>query len=448
MKYYILDTNVLLDDPFAMYQFEDSTIIFTEAIIEEIDTLKKGNKDINSNARTVSRELDKLRHKGSLVNGVQINNIIIKIESNHNDIKLPNSWKDSINDNRILQVALSYKKEGKDITIISQDINIKLKADILGLKARAYKYKIDDTYTGRAEIFMSEIIINQALKEDNKITLDNPYYDEEGGLTDIKFYPNQYVLIKKLEKPNETLIGYIDKEVNCINVILDKKQPYGITPKNIGQTFAIHALMQNADDLPCVIINGGSGTGKDFVTLACALEQAFNNNDYRKILITREIQPLGKDIGTLPGTEEEKLNPFLRGFIDNLEALVDKKCDNEKELQGKIDYLFETEVIRAEALSFMRGRSINKQFIIIDEAQNITINQMKGIITRIGIDSKLVILGDTKQIDNIYLNENNNGLTWVSNLMKNSPLAAQITLKDSESVRSELVKDVLKRLDE
>lgn len=435
---YILDTNVLLDDPYAIYKFPNHNVILTETIIEEIDALKKGNKELNVSARTISRELEKLRHFGNLSDGIDIENNHIQIVSDCYDIELPQSWKDSINDNRILQVALNYKNNNKDITIISQDINIKLKADILNIPSETYIYKLDNTYTGRMELYIRENDINK------QIPLDTIFFDDNGDIIEPIFYPNQYILLKKAEKPNETLLGYVKD--NYINLILNSYHPYSITPKNMGQTFAIHACMQPANILPLVIINGGSGTGKDFVTLACGLEQTFNENLYRKILITREIQPLGKDIGTLPGTEEEKLNPFLRGFIDNLEALVDSKSDNEKELQGKIDYLFETGVIKAEALSFMRGRSINKQFVIIDEAQNITINEMKGIVTRIGIDTKIVILGDTKQIDNIYLNENNNGLSWISNLMKESPLAAQITLKDSESVRSELVKDILSRL--
>ena len=450
-KYYMLDTNILLNDPLSIYKFKDNIVILTEAVIEELDKFKKGNNDINNNARIIARELDKLRQQGRLTDGILINdNGLLKIESNHYDIELPNSWDKNKPDNRIMQVGKYYKSLNKDVILITKDINMKIKADIIGIKVENYENEqINNKYTGRKEIYLPEDLIN---KEKNKIEIINPIYNEDGIYDNIKFYPNEYVLIHKIENSNSTLMGKVDKECKYIELILNDYHPYGITGKNIGQKFAIDALMRDAEDIPLVIIQGGSGTGKDFITLACGLEQTFNGQDnkYRKILITREIETLGKDLGALPGTEEEKLDPFLRGFMDNLEALVDSNINerykNEKELKGKVQYFFDYEIIKAEAIAYMRGRSIYKQFVIIDEAQNTTISQMKGILTRIAENTKIVLLGDIKQIDNIYLDEKNNGLTWASELMKDSPYACQINLKDSESVRSNLVKDILKRL--
>lgn len=456
-KYYILDTNILLSDPFSIYNFEDNVVILTEAVIEEIDKFKRGDRDLNINAREVSRELNKLREKCKLQNinltdGIKINdNGLLKIESNHYDVKIPDSWSLDIPDNRILQVSKYLKEQENNVTIISKDINIKIKADILGINAEDYENEqVEGAYTGRRELYISEQDINIGLNNDSKILINNPYYNEIGELEYIEFHPNEYILIHKIENNQETLMGKVTKDCKYIELLLEEYHPYGITGKNIGQKFAIDALMRDPDDIPLVIIQGGSGTGKDFISLACGLEQTFNTNLYRKILITREIQTLGKDLGALPGTEEEKLDPFLRGFMDNLESLVDNNCKdkykNEKELSGKVQYLFDVGIIKAEAIAYMRGRSIYKQFIIVDEAQNTTISQMKGILTRIAENTKIVLLGDTKQIDNIYLNEKTNGLAWANELMKDSPYACQITLKDSESVRSKFVEDILKRL--
>ena len=449
-KYYVLDTNILLSDPMSIYNFNDNVVVLTESVIEEIDSFKKGKKDININAREVSREINKLREKGLLVEGIELDNGgILKIEINHYDVHLPNSWDKSKPDNRIIQVSKYLKEQGNEVIIISKDTNMKIKADIMGIKAEDYeKEKIKDEYTGRDEIYISNKYFNL-----DKIEIEGLQMLTSDGLnveicSKNTFYPNEYLLIRAIENPKQSLMGKVSKDRLYIDILKNEYSPYGITGKNIGQKFAIDALMR--DDIPMVIIKGCSGTGKNFVTLACGLEQTFNNKDYRNILITREVETLGKDLGYLPGTEEEKINPFLRGFIDNLESLVDsnnkEKYKNEKELNGKVQYLFDVGTITVEAIAYMRGRSIKNRFIIIDEAQNCTISQMKGIITRIAEDTKIVILGDTEQIDNVYLDENTNGLTWVNNLMKDSPYAAQITFNDSESVRSDLVKDILNRL--
>ena len=456
-KIYILDTNILLDDPKSIYGFDDNIVVLAEATIEELDNLKKGKTEKNIMARKVIRELNKLRKKGNLAKGININENdcgTFKIESDYRYIDLPDGWDKTKPDNRILQIAKGLKQHN-NVIIITKDMNMKIKADILEIKVEEYNNeKKDETYTGRKEIYIEEKYIDEGFNNGiiNIESLSMIYNEEGEKEEDINFYPNEYILVKNMEN-TKSLMGKIDKDIKYIEIIKEELHPYGITGKNIGQKFIIDALMRDANDIPLVIIQGTSGTGKDFVTLACGLEQTYNTpNKYRKILITREIETLGKDIGTLPGTEEEKLGPFLRGFIDNLESLVDsnkeERYKNEKELKGKVQYLFDTGVITAEAIAYMRGRSIEKQYIIIDEAQNCTINQMKGILTRIGEGTKVILLGDIKQIDNVYLNEQTNGLTWASELMKKSPYACQITLKDNESVRSKLVKDILGRLKE
>ncbi len=451
---YILDTNVILDDPYSIYNFENNTVVITETIINETDKFKRGNEDRNVNAREFNRQLKALRKRGKLNEGVKFNDSIIKFEFCHPEMQLPQQFNPNDPDNTILQVALYFKSIDEPVTIITNDIDMSIKADVLDIPVEDYRANQSALdYTGRDEIYMSPEDINEGIKN-KKVLIKYPYYNAEGNLDyDKKFYPNEYLIIHN-NTNNSTLIGKVSKDCVYIEFITEEQHPYDITPLNVGQTFCIDALMRSTEDLPLVIISGGSGTGKDFVTLACGLEQTFNQNLYRKVLITREIQTLGKDIGTLPGTEEEKIAPFLRGFIDNLEVLVDKDFTkknpeakiSEKEIQSKIEYLFDNGTIKAEAIAYMRGRSIYKQFIIIDEAQNLTITQMKGILTRVADNTKIVILGDVKQIDSPYLTEKTNGLTWAMQLMKNSPYEAQITLKDEESVRSDLVKDILSRL--
>ena len=454
MKFYILDTNVILDDPYAIYNFKDNTVIITQTIINETDKFKRGNEDRNVNAREFNRQLKALKKRGKLNEGVKFNDSIIKFEFCHPEMQLPQQFNPTHPDNTILQVALYFKSINEDVIIITNDINMSIKADVLNISVEDYKANQSALdYTGRDEIYMSPEDIEEGVKN-KKVLIKYPYYNKEGNLDyDKKFYPNEYLIIHN-NTNNSTLIGKVSKDCVYIEFITDEQHPYDITPLNVGQTFCIDALMRDTKDLPLVIISGGSGTGKDFVSLACGLEQTFNNQIYRKILITREIQTLGKDIGTLPGTEEEKIDPFLRGFIDNLEILVDsqlkKNNENtriyEKEIQNKIDYLFDTGIIKAEAVAYMRGRSIRRQFIIIDEAQNLTITQMLGILTRVAEDTKIVILGDVAQIDSPYLTEKTNGLAWAMNLMKDSPYCAQISMLDEESERSDLVKDILNRL--
>lgn len=453
MKYYILDTNIILDDPYSIYNFEDNVVVLTETVINESDKFKKGKDDRNLNAREFNRQLKELRKKGDLNKGVKYNNSIIKFEFNHPDVKLPQQFTTEVADNQILQVALYLKEHSNEVVLITKDILMSIKADVLGIQVEDYKYNQSALdYTGRTEIYLSSEDI-EICKKEGKLEINKPYYEQSGETNSFNFYPNEYLLIHNAQDPKSTILGRITMDCAYIEFIKEQ-HPYDINPLNVGQSFCIDALMRDTSELPLVIISGGSGTGKDFVTLACGLEQTFNNNKYRKILITREIQTLGKDIGTLPGTEEEKIDPFLRGFMDNLEILVDSQLKKEnkdikayeKEIQGKIDYLFDMGIIKAEAIAYMRGRSIRRQFVIIDEAQNLTITQMKGILTRVAEDTKIVILGDVAQIDSPYLTEKTNGLTWAMQLMKDSSYCAQISMKDEESERSALVKDILSRI--
>ena len=231
-----------------------------------------------------------------------------------------------------------------------------------------------------------------------------------------------------------------------------KSAPYGVTPRNVGQYFLQEALMQPAAEAPLVIVKGPAGTSKTFYSLAVGLEKLLNHptGEYRRILICRPNAQFDSDIGFLPGDEQEKISPLMRPVIDNLEQLIDSseeyRYKDERELQGKIEEVFERGLIQAEALNFIRGRSIEKTYLIIDEAQNMTPNQVKGIITRAGKNTKIILLGDPNQIDRPFLDERTNGLSYASEKMKGSPLCWQITMKVEECERSQLALDASKRL--
>ena len=231
-----------------------------------------------------------------------------------------------------------------------------------------------------------------------------------------------------------------------------KKEPFGVKPRNVGQYFLQEALMSDAEEAPLVIVKGAAGTAKTFYSLAVGLEKTFNRGEkeYRKILVTRPNVQFDADIGFLPGSEQEKIAPFLRPIIDNLEFLVDsndqERYKNEAELQGKIDLLFSSGIIGAEAMNFIRGRTLNKIYLIIDEAQNLTPKQAKGIITRVGKGTKVILIGDPEQIDHPLLDERTNGLSYASERMKGSSLCYQITMTGDECERSALAHDAAKRM--
>ena len=458
-KFFILDTNILLDYPEALFSFDDNTVILTETILNEINSFKKLNDDHGINARQVMRYLEQLRKQGNLLNGVTINDRgILKVESNHPDIPLPYSWKniddDDKADYRILQNCTFYKNANKNVFLITNDIVLRIKCDMLNIPVEEFKASLtpDDQYTGRFEVYIDDDKFNN-FYQTGKIDLNNTkllIYDRNGieKEYDQNIYPHEFVLLKN--SCGSTALGKIN--INCKSI--DKLQfanfhPYGITPKNIGQQFMIEALMS---DVPLTIIKGNSGTAKTLLSLACGLERIIENNEFRRILICKALIELGgkNQVGFLPGTEREKIDPYQRSVYDNLEILVDgnanERYKNENTLQNKINYLLDKEYIIFQAASFLRGRSISKQYVFVDEAQNFSQSQMKAIVTRMGEGTKLIITGDPAQIDSPFLDKRTNGLSWLSEKMKGSIYCNQLTMTSNECVRSKLAEDVIQRL--
>ncbi|MGN0154729.1 MAG: PhoH family protein [Lachnospiraceae bacterium] len=446
-KIYVLDTNVFMADPDCLNMFGDNIIVIPDTVIEELDDNKKASGDKGYNTRQSLRNFDALRKKGNLIKGVTTENGgLIRIESNYSHVVLPEGWKDKP-DNRILRVAKGLSEEADcPVILVSKDTNVRIKSDILGVKAEDYKHEMIDEdhliYNGRNEILLAEKEFDK-LAEGIPVELKKAKFERSNK--DRQLRENEFLCVTN-QITYGTLLAKVQNN-HIVKLQYDSVKPFGIQPRNAGQRFAIEALLTPAKDIPLVILKGSAGTAKTFLTLACALQQCAEENIYRKITITRANVEFDKEIGALPGDEESKVGPLLRGCMDNLELLVDAKGVKNKnvkeaDIQGKVDYLFQHGYISAEALGFLRGRSLTRQILYVDEAQNTSPSQMKGILTRVGEGTKLVISGDLNQIDNPRLDKHNNGLAYALELMSGDPLCAVLGFTDSETTRSPLAAKV------
>ncbi len=456
-KTFVLDTNVLLHTPYALYSFADNAIVIPEVVLEELDKFKKDNTELGANARHVARFIDSLREKGNLNKGVKLDNGgTLRIEMNFHEVKLPDSWVGSVNDNRILKVCKGLHENGEKVFLVSKDVFARIKADIIGVTAQDFFAEqapvYDEQYRGRLEVYTSEQKLDEFYGSSRLMPEDLINFPQGSNkAVNIELVTNQFLIIHSCNNEKQTALGRFDgKEIVPLNFV--NEHPFGVTPRNAGQKFIQEALMMDAAKAPLVIVKGSAGTAKTFYSLAVGLHKmtAERQKPYRKILVCRPNVKFDEDIGFLPGTEQEKIAPFLRPVIDNLEVLMDndetERYESEKELKDKIDELFERKIINTEAIAFIRGRSIAKQWVIIDEAQNLTPKQVKGIITRAGIGTKIILLGDPEQIDHPFLDIRTNGLSYAAEKMKGSPLCFQITLTDEECERSELAYEGAKRM--
>lgn len=456
-KTYVLDTNVLIQSPSAIENFEDNQVIIPIVVIEELDSFKSSEGEKGANARSAIRLLEKYRQLGDLLTGIAMTNGgYLRIEKNFVDVQLPEDFPDSKMDNRILKVCLGLTNISAEdkVILVTKDILLRIKAQILGIQADDYTTEQVanefSQYTGRCEVYATE----ESFKDFKKkgLALSEIYQvDNDGNKLPISLTINEFLIIQADQSNHKTHLGRFDGD-RVVPLIYKKSRPYGVKPKNSGQYFLQEALMEDSDKVPLVIVKGMAGTAKTFYSLAVGLEKVLNSTkpEYRKILITRPNVQFDNDIGFLPGTEQEKISPLMRPIIDNLEQLLDsddeERYKNEKELRGKIDEVFERGIIVAEAMNFIRGRSFVQTYLIIDEAQNMTPKQVKGIITRAGKGTKVILLGDPNQIDNPLLDERTNGLSYAAEKIKGSKLCYQITLTADECERSHLALEAIKRL--
>lgn len=456
-KTFVLDTNVLLQTPYALYSFGDNIVVMPEVVLEELDRFKKDNTELGANARHVARIIDGLRLQGDLTEGVPLENGgILKVEMSHNDVTLPQGWDKNSNDNIILKVCKGLSDKGENVFLVSKDLFERIKSSIIGIVAQDFQAEqapeFDEQYRGRRDVYSEGSKIDEFYKK-NKMSVQDVYvFQKDYSKKEIPvLVANEFLIIHAFDNEKKTALGRFDgKEIVPLNFV--NERPFGVTARNAGQKFMQEALMMDPDKAPLVIVKGPAGTAKTFYSIAVGLHKILGSQTklYRKILVCRPNVKLDEDIGFLPGTEQEKIAPFLRPVIDNLEVLIDndesERYGSEKELKDKIDELFERKIINTEAIAFIRGRSIAKQWVIIDEAQNLTPKQLKGIITRAGAGTKIILIGDPEQIDHPFLDIRTNGLCYAAEKMKGSTLCYQITMVDEECERSELAYESARRM--
>jgi len=429
-KIFVLDTNVLLHDPRAIFSFEDNDVVIPIVVIEELDKFKKGVDEIGRNARQVSRILDEHRLKGKLSQGVQLEGGgNLRVELNHQSPEsLPSELIATKADNRILATALNLKNDGLPVILVTKDTNLRIKADALGMTAEDYEsdmITLDELYSGEAELLVDPGAIEEFYTKGELLSAADP-----------KPFPNQFVLLKNSANLSQTALARYNKQKNVLVPIAGTKHGvWGINAKNKQQQFALDLLLN--DDIRLVTLVGKAGTGKTLLALAAGLEKTIEARSFQRLVVSRPVFPMGKDIGFLPGDIEEKLRPWMQPIRDNLDFLVGSsggpgRAKGKKDLQS----LFDLGMIEVEPLTYIRGRSMPNQYLIVDEAQNLTPHEIKTIITRAGEGTKIVLTGDPYQIDNPYIDSSSNGLTFVVERFKEESIAGHITLVKGE--RSDL----------
>lgn len=423
-KTFVVDTNVILHSHQALFSFKEHDVVIPLGVIEELDRFKGINDEKGREARQASRELDNLRNRGNLSTGVTLESggtLQIMIDS-ENEMPYGYGLDTHKVDNRILACALTLKKAGRNPILISKDINCRIKADALGIAAEDFetnKIDIDELYTGWRELVMPVSRIEAFLRDEGLA------YDQND------LFRNEFILLKAAENENKTALAKYDGvQKKLLPLFHLNSKPWGVEPMNLQQKFAIELLLCN--EIQLVTLVGRAGTGKTLLALACGLQKTIDEHLFRKLLVSRPIMPLGKDIGYLPGSKDEKLSHWMQPIFDNLEFVMDRLYKNSDDVDKKIRFLIESQKVQIEAITYIRGRSIPKQYLIVDEAQNLTPHEVKTIISRAGEGTKVVLTGDPYQIDNPYLDSSSNGLNFVIEKFKDHNLFGHIILHKSE----------------
>ena len=426
-KIFVLDTNVLLHSAQAIESFEENTVVLPMAVIEELDKFKKNHDELGRNARQVIRRLDQLRSNGKLFKGVPIDHpngqAPGKLQILIADSEMPDYGLNvSIPDNQILQVACHLSRSKKNVIFITKDINLRLKADALGIEVMDFenqKVDLDELYSGCRTITVKGSMIDTLYREKSLGW-------EDGGLTF-----NEFALLQDELKPNHTALAIFKPDFRLHALSPRGDEPvWNIRPRNKEQRMALELLLD--PDVQVVTMMGQAGSGKTLLALAAALDLVINRNEYDRILVSRPIMPLGQDIGYLPGDKSDKLRHWMQPIFDNLTFLMQSTKKEAHSVDKKVDELIGGGKLEIEALTYIRGRSIPRQFVIIDEAQNLTPHEVKTIISRAGEGTKMVLTGDPYQIDNPYLDSASNGLSYASERLKFLEIHGHIMLFRSE----------------
>ncbi|MGA2507251.1 MAG: PhoH family protein [Chitinispirillaceae bacterium] len=437
-KNYVLDTTVLLYEAQAMFKFGVNNVIIPITVIEDIDHFKKDQSETGRNARQTSRYLDDLRKKASVVKGIALENggtLFVRTGSSAMLQRMPEVLREGTRENRILAIALDVKQHAQGIPTIfvSKDLNLRIKADALGLDIEDYesdKVDIEELYSGYCDMTVDRTVI-QAFREKGFVAVE------------AALLPHQYVTLVASNDPAQTAYARFDPEKKTLVRLLSENQreEWRITARNREQLFAMDALLN--DGIGLVTLVGKAGTGKTLLAVAASLFKTVDENRYTRVLVSRPTLPMGKDIGFLPGTVEEKLTPWMYPIADNVELIMRKESRTSRHIRGFRE-LVDMGILVIEPLTYIRGRSIHNQYLIIDEAQNLTPHEIKTIITRVGDGTKIVVTGDPYQIDNPYIDSSSNGLTYLVERFKEQTISAHVTFTKGERSRlSELAANLL-----
>jgi PhoH-like ATPase len=433
-KTLILDTNVYLTEANSLFSFGKGDIAVPTVVLDEIDRHKHRQDTAGVNARSMNRILDSLRSKGSLFMGVPLGRGKGQVFAAQYDPRyMPTGMDINDSDNKIIAIAIRLKMEGRDVAVVSRDLNMRVKCDSFGLECHDYQpnqavKSVEKLFDGSDTVTVPDNLI------------EDFYSGTEVILPDQKntIFPNQYLILKSEKDDKKTAICRFKDYQTPLKKVYTYKDIWGLSANNKEQKYAMDLLFDK--DIQIVSLTGQAGTGKTLIAAACGLEQVLHGTKsqggYDKLIITRPVQPMGRDIGFLPGTLEEKMMPWIAPLRDNLEYLFGDKT--------ALDMQMEQGIIEIEAMTYIRGRSISNAFMIVDEAQNLTTHELKTIITRVGHGTKLVLTGDIQQIDNSYVDAVSNGLTHAVEKFKSHDIAGHISLKKGErSPLATLAADIL-----
>jgi len=440
-KVYVLDTNVLLHDPRAIFKFDEHDVVVPIHVIEEVDHFKREMNELGRNARTIARFIDDLRERAesTLQEGVELESggcLRVAVP----DHSLENGNGRSA-DNKILRVALRERdRHPEQPTIfVTMDSNLRIRADAFGLVAETYeggRLANDTLYAGVERVEVPQAMVDQLGQRKPLGLTELAEIKERVG--EQTFCPNAGMILVDETNPKHTALGRL--ALGTVSGANDELRPlqtprqgaWGVRPRNVEQSFALDVLLD--DDVRLVTLVGRAGTGKTLLALAAGLQKCVGDGAYARILVSRPIFPLGRDVGFLPGTIEEKLNPWMQPIFDNLEYIF----TTGKRLDPGRSYgeLLAAGTIQVEPLTYIRGRTLPHQFLVVDEAQNLTPHEVKTIVTRCGVDTKIVLTGDPEQIDNPYVDAASNGLTMVAERFRSEEIGAHVTLTHGE--RSQL----------
>ncbi len=437
-KTFILDTNVLLLDPLAINKFgPDNKVFIPLTVIEELDRFKKDQNENGRNARYFSRLIDGFRSQGSLFKGVKLENggtLQVSVTKEYKGTA-NSGLKLDLNDNIILASALTLKEAGENVILITKDINLRLKSDAVNVHAEDY----ETTGVTEDELYSGQRVVQFDLEKIEEFEKERFLKIEPGDINNL--YPNEYLVLADKNNPFKKALGrFHAKKGGLVPLIKPKEGVWGIHPKNIEQQFAMDALLNNEINLVSLV--GKAGTGKTLLAIAAGLECAITKQNYSRVLVSRPIVPMGRDLGFLPGDISEKLGPWMQPIFDNIDFLFgNQRARNE---MTTWDELINQGLLHVEPLTYIRGRSLPQQFMIVDESQNLTPHEIKTIITRAGEGTKIVLTGDSEQIDNPYLDSLNNGLVYTIDKLKGEEIVAHVKLSVGErSPLSEIASKLL-----